>query len=260
MRNLIIGSGVVGESLGKFLLANSHDALFCDVNMSLIEELKNKGYNTTKTYDIKGIDIIWICTHENKVESVVQDLAPMLKEQILIIKSTTPPGTTAYLKFKYHIRLIGHNPEFLRQGCKVEDTFNPDRVVIGSSNKIVTTALLLVYDSLSCPKIVTSTTSSEMIKYVSNCWLATQISYWNEIRDLCIKLKINPQLVANGATLDKRISKYGTIMTGEQYSGRCLPKDMNALIDTFSRHGVQSIILSAVKEVNNKRRENDIKE
>jgi UDP-glucose 6-dehydrogenase len=100
------------------------------------------------------------------------------------------------------------------------------------------------------PIVMVSPVVSELIKLVSNCWLATQVCYWNEILKLCKEFDVAPQLVANGCTLDKRISKYGSKMIGDKFSGFCLPKDLNTLLNAFAVKKTDASLLKCIKELN----------
>lgn len=245
MNHLIVGAGVVGTSTGQFLTAKGDEVWYDDINSHKLKNLR--------VHDKKNqYNIIWICTHEKDVEDVLKKIKPNTRSRI-IIRSTTPPGTVKALGEKYEIDLIGHNPEFLRETNKLGDTFFPDRIVIGTTNNYVRDDLIKVYGSCNCPIILTGPTTSEIIKLVSNCWLSTQISYWNEVKKLCDKLNINGQDVAYASTLDKRISKYGTAMTGKPFDGHCLPKDIDSFIKTFEDLKISSVLLKAVKEVNSER-------
>ena len=143
----------------------------------------------------------------------------------------------------YELVKLIHNPEFLREKTAINDTFFTNRIVIGSNSygngKYFIDA---IYNSLHCPKVNVDLRTAEMIKQVSNAWLATQISFWNEIKTICDVMKINPQEISNAVVLDKRISKYESIMLGKPFEGKCLPKDLEHLIDCFKEQGLQSYI------------------
>ena len=98
------------------------------------------------------------------------------------------------------------------------------------------------------PIIATDIKTSEMVKLVSNAWLSLQVAFWNDIRTLSRSLHIDAQQVANLCTLDKRISKYGTKMTGEKINGMCLPKDIKQLQDVFSSVSINSNLLKSIEE------------
>lgn len=248
MKHLIIGSGVIGKATGTWLEANNEDVTYHDTNKDVIQQLKN---NNKKIHDdcIGDFDIFWICTVEWDVTDIFKKLSNNLKDKkIIVIRSTMPIGSTKKLQKQY--TLLAHNPEFLRAKTAIDDMFHPDRIVIGTDSEYVKEVMKKIYKNVHVPVLFTDTTTSEMIKLVSNAWLSTQISFWNQIKMLCDSCNINSQEVANGCALDKRISKYGTNMIGESYSGFCLPKDINSLIKIFEFQSIKPTLLKAVKEVN----------
>ena len=252
MKHLIIGSGIIGTATGIWLNANKEEVIFHDVQPEVLKKLKDKGYKVvTKIENIKA-DIYWICTAEWNTEEVVKKLSELFDDPTIVIRSTTPPGTVKKLAEKYKIKHMAHIPEFLRQKTAIADIFDKDRVIIGSTDEETRNKLKEVYNSETVDLIFTDTTTSETIKYAANCWLAMTISYWNEVKAICDKLEINPQMVANAATLDKRISRYGTAMIGEPFAGFCFPKDTNAFIKSFEENGLEPILLKAIRKVNEK--------
>ena len=265
MKHIIVGSGVVGQATGKWLLANKEEVLFNDINEKIVEQLNKEGYNATshiEKVDPKEYSIIWICTAEWNTEKALSKVAKFQDEKlgnliIYVIRSTTLPGTTKELKEKYKIRFIAHNPEFLRASTAIEDMFNPDRIIIGTDCHFVYSTLYSIYKTTHAPIVNVDFTSSEVIKLASNCWLATQISYWNEIKKICEKFNLNPQAVANACTLDKRISKYGSKMVGTPYSGFCLPKDMETFSNLFKEKDLHSEFLHLVSRTNKDERKKD---
>jgi len=250
MKHLIVGSGVVGTATGVWLNANCENVTFCDIKPEILKRLKNKGFNVTSDLKEKKVDIYWICTAEWNTEEAIKKIVEFNKNPTIIIRSTMPPGSTAKISKKYKIKHIAHMPEFLKQKTAIADIFDKDRVIIGTTDEKTKQNLKEIYHSETVKIIFTDSTTSELIKYASNCWLASQISYWNEIKTLCDKYKVNPQMVANAACLDRRISNYGTAMIGEPYGGFCFPKDMDALIKSFEENGLNPVFLKAVKKVN----------
>ncbi len=250
MKHLIIGAGAVGTATGVWLRANCQEVIFCDIKPEILKNLQIKGFSVTLDFKKVKADIYWICTAEWNTEKVLCDLSKSCKDPTVVIRSTMPPGSTIALSKKYGVKHLAHIPEFLRQKTAIADIFDKDRVIIGTSDEKTKLKLKKVFNSVTVPIIYTDSTTSELIKYAANCWLAMQISYWNEIKKLSDKFKSNPQMVANAACLDRRISKYGTAMIGEPYAGFCFPKDMDALIKSFEDNGLDPILLKAVKKVN----------
>ncbi len=238
MKHLIIGSGTVGFATGRWLEANDENVYYNDIDNNLLNKLKNNGH---KVADIKvSVDVYWICTAEWDVETVVKGLART--DKLVVIRSTILPGILNKLRNKYNIHTIAHSPEFLREHNAIGDIFNPDRVVIGSKSKEAIDILKMIYTN----PLVVSPDISSLIKLVSNSWLATQISFWNEIYTVCKENKVNPQMVSDGVTLDKRISNYGSNMLNDPFDGFCLPKDLDAII-SISKN---TVLLDAVKKIN----------
>lgn len=252
MKHLIIGSGVVGFATGLWLKANKEDVIFHDIDKDLLSKLEKERHTTSATIK-QDIDIYWVCTAEWHVNDAMQKLDNELKtndHKIIVIRSTTPPGTIDTLIDRYPRFHIIHIPEFLRASNAVEDTFNPDRIVIGSKSLYASHIVMQLFNVCKAPVLFVEPTTSEMVKYASNCWLSVQISYWGEIKSICDRLNINPQEVANVSSLDRRISSYGTAMLGSPFGKFCLPKDLDSLIKTFEEHNIDPVLLKAVKKVN----------
>jgi UDPglucose 6-dehydrogenase len=251
VKHLIIGSGTVGYATGIWLEANGEEVVFFDINKNLLDNILKKGHSVTFTPHENDASFIWICTHEKHVPNIVLDYKDTGK--YIIVRSTTLPGTIEQLSREHNISHIAHNPEFLRATTSIDDMFNPDRIIIGTHCIDTRNKLLNIYSSLHVPKICTTPTSSELIKLIANSWLSTQISFWNEINNLCHSFKVNHQEIANAVTLDKRISTYGTRMTGQSFTGACLPKDLMSIILLFNTLNIPSKLFNAIKEINEER-------
>jgi len=250
MKHLIVGSGVVGVATGTFLEANNFDVTYYDNNNIVRTRLREKGKRVIGNNKSLWFDVIWICVPETCIEDVFDYLPKrLLWDNIVIIRSSTFPGTIRKLKYKYNIPKLYHVPEFLREATSIDDTFNPDRIVIGVAGEDAGW-ITPIFDSINKPKIIVTSTESEIIKLVSNAWLSTQIAFWNEIKELCDKLEINPQKIANAVTLDKRISSYGSNMLGLPFVGKCLPKDLEQLLDCFKEEDIKSYVLHMVRNKN----------
>lgn len=176
---------------------------------------------------------------------------------VVAVKSTVPPGTTenlvkpTVLKYSGIFQEIGFvmNPEFLREGLAVQDFMNPDRIVVGSSDKKAGDVFAGVYGGLDAPVIRTSLTAAEMIKYASNAFLATKISFSNEIGNICKRLGIDVYEVMKGVGLDHRINPY-FLNAGAGFGGSCFPKDLSALGHLAREVGEDPMLLNAVMEIN----------
>jgi UDPglucose 6-dehydrogenase len=197
------------------------------------------------------------------VYAAVREIAPMLTgSTIVVTKSTVPVGTgdeiEAILRdMRPHDDFaVASNPEFLREGAAVHDFKHPDRIVIGTDNPCARHVLEELYRPLylnKAPILYTSRRTAELIKYTANAFLATKITFINEIADLCEKVGADVQEVARGIGLDNRIgSKF--LHAGPGYGGSCFPKDASALIKTAHDHGGSVRILETVVAVNEQRK------
>jgi UDPglucose 6-dehydrogenase len=177
---------------------------------------------------------------------------------VVVVKSTVPPGTTENIVCPKALKAanktkgeIGFamNPEFLREGHAVADFMHPDRIVIGSLDDRAFNYVTEAYHKIDAPVVHTSLSAAEMIKYTSNAFLATKISFSNEIGNICKKLHIDVYEVMRGVGLDSRI---GTqfLNAGVGFGGSCFPKDVSSLISLAKTLGEDPNILKAVLEVN----------
>ncbi|RMD52249.1 UDP-glucose/GDP-mannose dehydrogenase family protein, partial [Candidatus Parcubacteria bacterium] len=146
------------------------------------------------------------------------------------------------------------NPEFLREGKAVDDFFNPDRIVIGTDNDEALQIMRELYADFNCPIVMTDIRSAEMIKYAANAFLATKISFINEIANLCEQVGADVEKVAYGMGLDKRIGS-AFLGAGIGYGGSCFPKDVRALRQIAGNNGYDFKLLKAVIEVNKDQKE-----
>ncbi|QFU75244.1 UDP-glucose/GDP-mannose dehydrogenase family protein [Halioglobus maricola] len=193
------------------------------------------------------------------VYQAAKDIAGHLSGYTVVVdKSTVPVGTAAEVK-----RIISEanpeadfdvasNPEFLREGAAISDFMRPDRVVLGVESERAEKSLRELYRPLNlieAPIVVTDLESAELIKYAANAFLATKISFINEISQLCEAVGADVHSVAKGMGLDGRIGKK-FLHAGPGYGGSCFPKDTLALVRTAQEHGVSSRIVEAVVEVN----------
>jgi len=181
--------------------------------------------------------------------------------KVIVNKSTVPVGTHILLKQEIEKNYTGvfdvvSNPEFLKQGAAVDDFLKPDRVVIGADNQKAIDIMRDIYSPFvrtGHPIIIMDIYSAEMTKYAANAFLATKISFANEIANICENVGANADLVRIGMTTDQRI---GTqfLFHGLGYGGSCFPKDVKALVKTASDFGMEASILKAVNDVNIKQR------
>jgi UDPglucose 6-dehydrogenase len=182
------------------------------------------------------------------------------RRPIIINKSTSPIGTGETIESILSDGLGGDgptpsivsNPEFLREGRAVRDFLNPDRIVVGAKTHADALAVASLFETLDAPVLVTDLRTAEMIKYVANSYLATRISFVNEIARLCEALGTDVDQVMEGVGLDPRIGR-DYFSPGLGFGGSCLPKDLAALRFTGESLGVATPVLSAVDAVNRSR-------
>jgi UDPglucose 6-dehydrogenase len=197
------------------------------------------------------------------VHQAARDIAPRLKSgAVVVAKSTVPVGTAravariiraANPAADFH---VASNPEFLREGAAVSDFMRPDRVVIGVESRRAEELLRALYRPLNLietPMIVTDLESAELIKYASNAFLATKITFINEMAALCEAVGADVHAVARGMGLDRRIGRK-FLHPGPGFGGSCFPKDTRALVRIAQEHGVPIRIIAAVIEVNEARK------
>jgi len=176
----------------------------------------------------------------------------------LVMKSTVPMGTGAALRQRYlddasaHIGYVS-NPEFLREGKALEDWFKTDRIVLGSADEASLAIMRELYADIDAPIVETDVASAETIKYASNAFLSTKISFINEIANLCDCIGADIDAVSRGIGMDKRIGSQ-FLNAGIGYGGSCFPKDTRALDFIATLNGYQFTLLKSVIEVNNRQR------
>jgi UDPglucose 6-dehydrogenase len=196
------------------------------------------------------------------VENAARVLAQELDHYAVIInKSTVPVGSGDVVTRIIRNNLkrpevpfaVVSNPEFLREGSAVQDFQNPDRVVLGSTDEEAARKVATLYLPLRAPIVITDLYTAEMIKYASNAFLATKISFINEIAQICERLGADVKEVAAGMGYDKRIGR-AFLDAGLGYGGSCFPKDVRALAHMADEAGLHPQLLRAVMEINHDQR------
>jgi UDPglucose 6-dehydrogenase len=203
------------------------------------------------------------------VEGVASEIARHIKSyKVIVTKSTVPVGTgekiskiiSQHLKESIDFDVVS-NPEFLREGAGIEDFMRPNRVVIGASSDQAVAIMKDLYSPLyliEAPIIITDVKTAELIKYSSNAFLATKISFINEIANLCEKVGANIQTVAKAMGLDRRIgSKF--LHAGPGYGGSCFPKDTLALLQIGKENSVDLGVIEATVKANSFQKEKEAK-
>ena len=238
-----------------------------------LHKTKLLSFSSSLSQSVNDADIIFITVGtptkriENEADlSYVWNAAEEISNNInkyciVVTKSTVPVGTTREVKNIISKKIneknfdVVSNPEFLREGSAINDFMRPDRVVIGCENKKSEDIMRELYRPLyllETPIVSTTVESAEIIKYASNSFLATKISFINQVADLCEKVGADIQDVAKGMGIDKRIgNKF--LHAGPGYGGSCFPKDVKAFIKTAQKHDVDMSILSSVDAFNEER-------
>jgi UDPglucose 6-dehydrogenase len=168
---------------------------------------------------------------------------------VVIVKSTVPVGTGKMLSFSIDRTDISFasNPEFLREGSALADFMKPDRIVVGAENQEIGESVLSLYDNLNAPKLLTSVKSAELIKYAANAYLATRLSYVNDLAALCEQVGASVDDVLRGMGSDSRIGNR-FLQPGPGWGGSCFPKDTRAMVAVAETHGVTlGIVGAAIK-------------
>ena len=191
------------------------------------------------------------------VRAAAQTIAKTMRQPLIVInKSTVPVGTGDWTA-----EIISSNqpqpvdfavvscPEFLREGSAIADFMQPDRTVLGSSDASAAEQVAELYAPLEAPIVITDIRTAEMIKYASNAFLATRISFINEISIICERLGADVTEVARGMGYDKRIGPH-FLQAGIGFGGSCFPKDVKALANMAQTHGMHPQLLNAVMEIN----------
>ncbi|MFN3659734.1 MAG: UDP-glucose dehydrogenase family protein [Brevinematales bacterium] len=223
-------------------------------------------------------DVIFLCVGTpplpdgsadlSQVETAVREIAentPHGAYKVIIEKSTVPVGT--HKRLKNITRLYNKsqarfdfvvNSEFLKEGDAIHDFMHPDRVVIGVETDEAKNLMIQLYEPFKDRILVTDPSSAEIIKYASNSFLATKISFINMVADLCEKTGADVEEVLEGVGLDKRIGK-NFLSPGVGYGGSCLPKDVKALIKTGQQLKVDMSLLESVNDINDQAKKNLLK-
>jgi UDPglucose 6-dehydrogenase len=211
--------------------------------------------NTPSSPTLGGADL-------RSVESAARSIAHELDHDAIIInKSTVPVGSGDLVRriIRTHLSrsdvsfAVVSNPEFLREGSAIQDFRSPDRVVLGSSDEEAARRVATLYLPLRAPMVITDLYTAEMIKYASNAFLATKISFINEIARICERLDADVKEVAAGMGYDKRIGR-AFLDAGLGYGGSCFSKDVQALAYMAEEAGLHPQLLHAVMDINDDQR------
>ena len=257
----VIGQGFVGNAVYK-KFKNFYQVLTFDLDRNKCNSSLNEIKNLCK--------VVFVCvpTPMNSngscdisiVESVINKLSnkPGL---IVVNKSTVPPGTTDLLNDKFKNIDIVFNPEFLTERNAINDYNNQERIIVGGPRPSTTVLKNIFSKVLPKAKVIkTGSKHAEMIKYFTNCFLATKVSFSNEMYQVCQKLKIDYDKVIEYVIHDKRIGKSHLNVPGPDgdfgYGGHCFPKDLSAMIKISKDLKTTNYILRSTKKTNDKVRNN----
>jgi UDPglucose 6-dehydrogenase len=292
-RVAVIGAGYVGLTTAACLADLGNNVVVVDIDERKIAELqrgrvpfyepginelvernaraRRLGFTTSYVDAIPGAEfaVIAVSTPEGEggeadlsyVEAAASSIADAMDGPLVVVnKSTVPPLTgdmvsRVLLKANpKHPAAVVSNPEFLREGSAIQDFMHPDRVVVGSHDREAAEKVARLYAALDAPILITPNIyTAEMVKYASNAFLATKISFINEIARISERVGADAKLVAEGMGLDERIGPR-FLEAGIGYGGSCLPKDVVALAAVAERFDYHPELLNAVMDINNDQR------
>jgi UDPglucose 6-dehydrogenase len=283
-RLAIVGAGYVGLVTAACMAHLGHDVVALDVDAEKVEVLRagdipiyepglaeligrereRIDFTTDLARAYAGAEFIFLCVDTpstysgdadlSRIWQALDSLPPDQAERVLVTKSTVPVGTGGAVKAELAARGHSHiryasNPEFLREGTAIEDFMHADRIVVGADQPGVAERVAKLYQGIDSPVLATDVASAEMIKYASNAFLATKISFINEIANVCEATGADVTVVARGMGLDRRIGPH-FLQAGIGYGGSCFPKDVSALKQIAGNSGYHFQLLNAVIEVN----------
>ncbi len=244
----IVGVGVLGQALSEWFKTRP-------VKLALYDKFTGQG----SVADLQDVDIIFICVPTPfvngtcDVSAVEESVRILNNSKVVVIKSTVPPGTTERLQYEYPQHKFLMNPEFLRAATSIKDMLKPDRQIVGYTSASQSTAyeVLALLPPAPVSKLVTATTA-ELIKYMGNVFLATKVIFANQFYELCQVLNIDYDVVRELVAADARIgpSHLSVNYATRGYDGRCLPKDVKALVAVATELGVPLQLLKTVDELN----------
>jgi UDPglucose 6-dehydrogenase len=281
----VMGAGWVGLVTAACFAERGHRVVVRDISAARVQELDAGGLNSIYepglaeliveqrdrlTFTLDALEvfsearIVFVCVGTpptysgdadlSAVWTLLRELPPDLEPTTLVMKSTVPVGTGERVRLELEgrgLEQVGYvsNPEFLAEGTALRDARQPSRIVIGAFDQERGDSVAGLYEGLEAPILRTDVSSAEMIKYASNAFLATKISFINEIANVCEETGADVEVVAEGMGLDTRIGPR-FLRPGVGYGGSCFPKDIAALKQVAGNSGYHFQLLNAVIEVN----------
>lgn len=283
-RVAVIGTGYVGLTTAACLASLGHEVVAADIDEARVEgltrgeipilelglaELVQSGLSTGHLRFVLGAanamencEFAYLCVPTPQgpdgsadlsfIKTAAAEIGPLLpSEAIVVNKSTVPVGSTTVVEeviARGDVTVVS-NPEFLREGSAVHDFLHPDRVVVGANNREAAARVAQLFHALGAPVLITDPASAETIKYASNAFLATKVSFVNAIANVCESVGANVNDVVLGMGYDTRIG-HEFLRPGPGYGGSCFPKDTSALIRIAEDAGYDFDLLRGVIRVN----------
>ncbi|HXM05116.1 MAG TPA: UDP-glucose/GDP-mannose dehydrogenase family protein [Chthoniobacterales bacterium] len=298
MEIAIIGSGYVGLVTGTCFAEVGHDVICVDNDERKVKALQSGTipiyepglddlvhrnvaarrlrFTTSIEEGVDNSQVIFIAVPTppqtdgsvdlTYIERVAREIASVLKSYRVIVDKSTVPVKTGekvadtirrYNKVGVEFDVVS-NPEFLREGCAVDDLMQPDRIVIGTNSDRALALMRKIYEPFMAPVMVTDVNSAELIKHAANSFLALKISYINAVSAICEASGADVEKVADGIGADKRIGR-SFLSAGLGYGGSCFPKDIAAFIAISEQLGVPFNLLKEVQRINQNQRERFVK-
>ena len=298
MEIAIIGSGYVGLVTGTCFAEVGHDVICVDNDERKVKALQNGTipiyepglddlvhrnvaarrlrFTTSIEEGVDNSQVIFIAVPTppqddgsvdlTYIERVAREIASVLKSYRVIVDKSTVPVKTGekvadtirrYNKVGVEFDVVS-NPEFLREGCAVDDLMQPDRIVIGTNSDRALALMRKIYEPFMAPVMVTDVNSAELIKHAANSFLALKISYINAVSVICEASGADVEKVADGIGADKRIGR-SFLSAGLGYGGSCFPKDIAAFIAISEQLGTPFNLLKEVQRINQNQRERFVK-
>ncbi|MFP3388043.1 UDP-glucose dehydrogenase family protein [Brevibacillus sp. SIMBA_040] len=287
MKVAVIGTGYVGLTTAVSLAMHGHEVVGIDLveaKIAMLRQGQSPIYEpgleealvhvlqqgvltfTTDLLEAKESEVLFVCVGTPESADGTADLSyllasvseigtmhrSVLRARTVVIKSTVPVGTgdrVAGLLGDCKSLFVVSNPEFLREGNALVDALKPSRIVIGANHEEAKAVMERLYDGVAAPRVLTTRANAELIKYASNAFLATRISFMNELARLSTVLGTDILTVAHGMGLDNRIGP-DFLRAGVGYGGSCFPKDTIALLQLAQEQGVSLNLLDKVRQIN----------